>query len=288
MAVKENLPEKFELALAVLLPYSEWGVKEKFARGVKKALSDFSFCERKFSVSVSLFICVPEGGGHALARAERIGSAFNNKKIASIMLGYRDVSVVLFERGVINGQTERLGMVKMLQIIQSRTLDQTTREREQRLLETIHRLGKDIKPKNFLSLTLSKNTENRLEEATQIALAVRYASKEYWKMISSFIRNHLPLDIEEVILGGGTSDYFRSELTKLITQNYPDTYVSMSADLEEDVQITYNLQPDNKALHARLTDAYALSNFLWRQVCLMPSTESTVRSMEKQNGKEVV
>ena len=51
-------------------------------------------------------------------------------------------------------------------------------ERAQRLLETIHQVGKDIKPKNFLHLALTRQAESRLDEATQIAEAVKYARNE--------------------------------------------------------------------------------------------------------------
>lgn len=281
MALKAGLSNKFDLALALLLPYSEWEAREKFERGVRKALSEFCFCDQKFWVNVNLFSCVPEGGGHALSRGQKIGSAFSNKKIASMMFGYRDVSVVLFDKGVISGKTERLGMTKMLQFVQSRTFDQTTRQREQRLLETIHQLGKDIKPRNFLSLVLSKNSQNRSEEAAQISEAVKYARAEYWKIISKFILNYIPFDIDEVIIGGGTFDYFRQELKQLISQNFPHAHLCLGGDLEEDVRISFNFQPEHRALCTRLTDSYALSNFLKRQVTPQATTLAGKKNRDK-------
>ncbi len=278
MAIKEGLPDNFDLALALPLPYGEWQARERFERAVSKALASFSFCDREYAVNLVLFVCVPEGGGHVLARGEKKGSALGNQKVATIMLGYRDVSVVLFDNGAISGVAERLGMARMLQLVESRTFDQTaTRERAQRLLETIHQVGKDIKPKNFLHLALTKHTQSKLDEATQISDAVKYARAEQWKAIAKFIRYAVPVDIQEVNIGGGTYDYYRVELVRLVNQTYADTYISLAAELEEDVRVTFNLSPESKGLCARLTDAYGLSNFLRNQVCPAPSKVSARR-----------
>lgn len=268
MALKEGLPSSFDLALALPLPYGEWQARDKFERSVKKALASFSFCDKDYAVNLVLFVCVPEGGGHVLARGEKIGAALGSQKVVTVMLGYRDVSVVLFENGAIRGVTERLGMARMLALVENRTFDQTaTRERAQRLLETIHQVGKDIKPKNFLHLALSRQAESKLDEATTIADAVKYARVEQWKAIAKFIQDTVPEDISEGNIGGGTYDYYKAELVRFMNQTYPDAYVSLAAELEEDVRVTFNLSPDSKVLCARLTDAYALSNFLRNQVC---------------------
>ena len=58
---------------------------------------------------------------------------------------------------------------------------------------------------------------------------------------------------------------------RLMNQTYPDACVSLAAELEEDVRVTFNLPSDSKVLCARLTDAYALSNFLRNQVCPAPN-----------------
>lgn len=194
------------------------------------------------------------------------------------MLGYRDVSVVLFDNGAISGVTERLGMARMLQLVESRTFDQTaTRDRSQRLLETIHQVGKDIKPKNFLHLALSRQAESKLDEATQIAEAVKYARNEQWKAITKFISDIVPCDIQEANIGGGTYDYHRAELVRLMNQTYSNAHISLAAELEEDVRVTFNLPVQSKGLCARLTDAHGLSNFLRNQVCPVSSKKSTVR-----------
>jgi hypothetical protein len=277
MALKEGLPSSFDLALALPLPYGEWQARERFERSVKKALVSFSFCDKEYAVNLVLFVCVPEGGGHVLARGEKIGAALGSQKVVTIMLGYRDVSVVLFDNGAISGVTERLGMARMLALVESRTFDQTaTRQRAQRLLETIHQVGKDIKPKNFLHLALSRQSESRLDEATTIADAVKYARVEQWKAIAKFIQDTVPEDISEGNIGGGTYDYYKAELVRLMNQTYPDAYVSLAAELEEDVRVTFNLSPDSKVLCAKLTDAYALSNFLRNQVC--PASNKAIAS----------
>lgn len=130
MAMKEGLPDEFDLGLAIPLPYGEWEDRKRFERDVRKALASFWFCDRPLSVNLKILVCVPEGGGHVMTRGERLGSAFNHQKILAVMWGYRDISFVLFDRGVISGHTEPIGFFKMIEMVQSRISGYTSRERE--------------------------------------------------------------------------------------------------------------------------------------------------------------
>lgn len=267
IALKEALPDLFDLALALPLPYSEWEDRKRFERDVRKALASFSFCDRLLSVNLSFLISVPEGGGHVMARGSKLGSAFNQKKIISLMWGYRDISIVQFDRSVINGHTEPLGFFKLIEMVQSRISGYNSRERERLLLETIHSVGKDIKSKNLKQLALSRNLERRNEEVEQITEVIRSCRSEYWDMIVRLFRTSIPDDTDEIIIGGGSFDYYRGELSSFFNQNFRAANISWGADLEEDVRSAFNLPQRSKALGARLTDAYGLSNFLRNQVC---------------------
>jgi len=280
IALKEGLPEDFELVLAMPLPFSEWEDRAVFEREVRKALASFSFCDKPLEVKLKTFVCVPEGGGHAMARAERIGAAFNQINMMTLMLGYRDISAVQLNRGVTTGVTEPIGLEKMLLMVQNWTSGSNSPERMRQLIETIHRAGKDIKAKNFSHLGLSKKAERRAEEINRMVEAVKNARTEYWALVARFLINEIPSNIEQIVIGGGTADYLKPELQRFLAQNFPQVTVSWSAELEEDVRVSFNLSPSDKALCARLTDAYGLSAFLRRLVCpVAASTKSSVKEM---------
>ena len=273
IAAKEALPDKFDLALAMPLPYGEWEDRKRFERDVRKALFSFTFCDKPYSVNLSLFVSAPEGGGHVMTRGQKLGSAFNQKKIISLMWGYRDLSIVQFDRSVISGHTEPLGFFKLIEMATSRISGYNSRERERLLLETIHTVGKDIKAKNLKQLALSRNPERKAEEIEQITEVIRSCRNEYWEMIARLFRTSIPGDADEIIIGGGSFDYYRGELRNFFTQNFPQANISWGADLEEDVRTAFNLSSQDSSLGARLTDAYGLSNFLRNQVCPAGATK---------------
>lgn len=155
----------------------------------------------------------------------------------------------------------------MLQMVQNCTSGHNSPERVRQLLESIHKAGKEIKAKNFSHLALSKKPERRAEETNRLVEAVKNARGEYWAIVARFLLSNIPADVNEIIVGGGVSDYLRPELQRFFTTHFPQATISWSAELEEDVRVSFNLSPEDKALCVRLTDCYGLSSFLRSQVC---------------------
>lgn len=267
IATREGLSHNFTLSLALLLPYGEWEDRERLERGLIQALSNFSFRGQQFSISLGCFECMPEGGGLVLTRSKKLGADFNQLNIAVLMLGFRDISVVLFERGLSSGKSDNLGLAWMLEKIKSRTSGQNLQD----LLSAIHQSGTTLKPKFFKSLARSKKAEFRAEEVTQIIGIATMARKEYWSKVSHWLNHNVPTNIDQVIIGGGTSDYLNNELKTL----FAHTQISWAAELEEDVRLAFNLTPQKDALCLRLTDVYGLFRYLQNQVADLPALAST-------------
>lgn len=267
-----DFPMQFSLGLAVPLPYSEWEDREKFEEEVTSALSEFIYRGRKYQVYVNRFLCVPEGAGHTMTRMESLGKDFDSKKIISVMIGYRDISVIKFDKGIIKGETEKLGMVEMITLIQKKTSGQDA----QRLLSAIHQAGKKITAAKFEYLTLSKKQKNKEEEAKQIALSVSLAKQEYWLRIKQWLTMILDEDADEIIVGGGTADYLRSEIKTFLSKNYSKAEVFWAANLERDIEILFNLNKKDDSLPMRLTDAYGLLRFFQRQI--IPNLSEIIKS----------
>ena len=211
------------------------------------------------SVRLEFFECMPEGGGLILTRSKKLGADFNFMNIAVLMFGYRDISAVVFERGLSKGQTDNLGLAWMVEQVKRRTSGQ---KNTQALLSAIHQSGATLKPKYFKPLARSKKAEFKAEEVAQITEVVKIVRQEYWSQVSDWLLGNVPEDIDQVIVGGGTSEYLSAELKTF----FAHTKVSWAAELEEDVRLAFNLPPQKDALCLRLRDVYGLFRYLQSQV----------------------
>lgn len=262
IANKFGLPDEFDLALTLPLPFNEWQDRKKFERAVTKALSSFNFRKRNLTVGVKFFMCVPEGGGLVITRNKKLGAESDRKKVIVIMIGYRDISVVISERGIITGKTEALGLAEMISLIISRTsgLDPNL------LLLAIHQTGTANKAKSVEQLARSQKAGFKAEEANDIVEAIRKSRIEYWRRVSKWLDKYTPTAADEVVVGGGTAEYLKPELKTFCTKRFPNATFSWAAELEEDVRQAFNLAPSKDALCLRLTDAYGLYRYMQKQV----------------------
>ncbi len=259
IAEREGLGTQFKLGLALLLPYGEWEDRERLEKALTSALSDFHFRGKQMSVQLGCFECMPEGGGLVLSRSKKLGADFNSMVIALVMFGYRDISVVLFERGLSSGATENLGLSWMIERVKRLTSGQKD---TQAMLEAIHQSGATVKPKYFKPLARSKKADFRMDEVAQITEAVAMARKEYWSRVADWLSSMIPETTDSVIIGGGTAEYLASELKSFFSY----TQVSWAAELEGDVRQAFNLLTNKDAMCLRLTDVYGLSRYLQSSV----------------------
>ncbi|WP_181852964.1 hypothetical protein [Nostoc sp. ATCC 53789] len=169
------------------------------------------------------------------------------------MLGFRDISAVIFERGISTGKTEGLGLAWMLERIKSRTSGQNLHD----LLKAVHLSGPTLKPRYCKPLARSKKSDFKVEEIAQIIEVADLSRKEYWEKVSTWLKINIPAHIEQVIIGGGTSEYLGSELKNLFTH----TDISWAAELSEDVRLAFNLPIKKDALCLRFTDVYGLFRY---------------------------
>lgn len=258
IGLRMGLPEEFDVVLGVPLPYSEYESRSIFRTRLIEALESFSFRDKLYRVGVQKCVCVPEGGGHTMVRSSRIGGAYREMHIASVMGGWRDYSVVREHRGITSGTTEEYGMQLMIEQIRQSTFGLETEP----LLKAVYEAGSEIKRNKFKALTRSQGEANKREEAAQIAEAIRTARIDYWMRVSQFLQAEIPSDVDEIIVGGGTSRYLRVELSNWLPKVFLRAHLSWSAELEEDVRVIFKLGDDQDGLSPRLTDAYGLFCYL--------------------------
>ncbi|MBD2504050.1 ParM/StbA family protein [Anabaena azotica] len=252
IASKHELPNNSSIRLGILLPWGEYQDRALFQELITKALADYKFKEQSKSFVVDAFICLPEGGG-ILTRGRAPGSSIKDQTIAVIMLGYRDTSILVIERGEMSkGKTEPLGFSKMIESVMA----QTSGLNAHQLTAAICKAGRNINPKALEELAAVDAAYKEHELAT-IRTAVTNGRKEYWMMLSNWLKLQVPRDVDEVIIGGGTAHYFRSQLNNLFSAST----VNWCDHLES--QITSNFsQVAAKSLQYRLTDVYGLFFYL--------------------------
>ncbi|AKG21329.1 hypothetical protein IJ00_08475 [Calothrix sp. 336/3] len=252
---KLKLGAKFRVALVCLLPPGEFENKESFHQQLKATLADFTTPTGRMRVELFEFKCLPEGAGIYLAYQKQQGKIITTKAIAFAMLGYRNASVLIAERGIIaaDGKTSDLGMIRLLEKVVARTSGQTTSQ----LAPAIVAAGSDISGTPFLRLLRSTNNANKQQELMQIQQAVKLARSEYAAVLTSWLDQVISRNqITEILFCGGTADYMRRELNS----HYPGMPClwGVGADIPQQI--------DSFGLGSRLADVYSVFLYFWEKV----------------------
>lgn len=222
VAQKKDLPSEFSLSLGILLPWNEFRDREKFQSQISQALSEYTFRGQQFSVQLESLTALPEGGG-IFARGrmpEKPGQKLRNPKeltIAVIMLGYRNSSILVIEKGELTrGATGDFGFARMIQKVQTFTSGQKADVLVPVICQVRGKLGKRV----LETLARSHRTELRQREVEEIAEAIADAQSEYVALLRNWLIQHLPSQtrIGEFIVSGGTTRYLKRELTELLRE----------------------------------------------------------------------
>jgi hypothetical protein len=243
---KFKLPESFDISLALLLPPGEFEDSALLKPMLRDALAEFDTPTGKINVNLIGYECFPEGGGIYAMYCKNTGEAIRRKVVALVMLGYRNASVMISRRGILNrGKTANLGMVKMVDLV----IDRTSGLEVEELTKSIANAGNEPKPQHFHHLCSSSN--HRDVEIEKIIAAVHSSREEYAIALTNWLKEVLPSqnELDEVIICGGTADYLREELDAL----FPRTPIIWHGGVE--IPSTLNEQ----WLGHRLADVWALS-----------------------------
>ncbi|MEG3437859.1 ParM/StbA family protein [Pannus brasiliensis CCIBt3594] len=260
VAIRERLPERFSLSLGILLPWNEFRDREKFESRISTALSDYIFRGRQFHVELETFTALPEGGG-LLARGRkpaRAGEMLKSAKsvnIAVIMLGYRNSSLLVLEKGELTkGMTGDLGFAKMIDRIQLCTSGQ----KAEVLVSVICAAGGKPGKKVLQTLARSHRTELREREVEELVEAITDARAEYIALLQNWLVQHLPPNtpIDEFLVSGGTARYLKRELNELLKRFGGS--LNWCEGLEERVLEAFGEIARERCLESRLADVYGL------------------------------
>ncbi|BDA74101.1 hypothetical protein CAL7716_082670 [Calothrix sp. PCC 7716] len=242
---KFNLPSSLQISLALLLPPGEFEDSALLKPMLKDALAYFDTPTGILNGKLVGYECFPEGGGIYAMYCKNIGEAIRRRVVAIVMLGYRNASVLISRRGILNrGKTANLGMTKMVDLV----MERTSGFEEERLIEAIIAAGNEPKPGHFQYICGNNFHEREIEKTIS---AVCSSRNEYAIALTGWLKEVLPAknELDEVIICGGTADYLRQELDAL----FPVTSVMWHGG----VKIPLNL--NEQWLGSRLADVWALS-----------------------------
>lgn len=239
---KFKLPDSFQISLSLLLPPGEFEDSALLKPKLKDALTEFDTPTGIINADLIGYECFPEGGGIYAMYCKNTGEAIRRRVVALIMLGYRNASILVSRRGILNrGKTGNLGMAKMIELVMERTSGLDSEE----VIKAIIAAGREAKPQHFYNLSLQP------EEIEKIILAVHSSRAEYAISLTSWLKEVLPSknELDEAIICGGTADYLREELDSL----FPTIPVVWHGGVEIPPQL------NEQWLGNRLADVWALS-----------------------------
>jgi hypothetical protein len=125
-----------------------------------------------------------------------------------------------------------------------------------RLAKAIALAGWNVKKDPLTPLAVSNVAEVRLEEINNLTDVITAARSQYVSSLTSWLRDTLPKDLDEVVLCGGTAYYLQEPLV----EHFRSVDISWDAAIElpEEFQIG--------SLGRRMSDAYGIYQYFTSKV----------------------
>lgn len=264
-----ELKRKFNVALAILMPSGEYESGKQLHEMLQEGLKGFETPTGRVSANLTHFDCKPEGGGIYMMSRQQLGSSGGRKTIAVVMVGYRNASVLLSERGqVTQRKTSNLGFIKMVEQVEGRISGLPSTPQ---LASAIAASGVKVESRYLEPLSMSSIQETRTEEVDRLAEVIKSCRDEYALALRSWLREVLPrqTNLDLAVLCGGTAEYMRAELE----EHFAYTEVNWNAD----IQIPDHLYSEE--LGTRLCDAYGIYVYFKGVIASALSTASTATAL---------
>lgn len=248
-AMALGLKNKFTAAIAVLLPASEYENRQRLEELLREGLTKFDTPNGILNVTLTHFDCKPEGAGVYLMHESNQPAALQHKICAVVMIGYRNASILVAERGQVGKrETSELGFIRMVKLVERRIsgLPATAQ-----LASAIAMAGHQPNPTPLKPLMMASVPDEREEDLRKLVDAIHSCRSQYVMSLHSWFREVLPKTLDEVLLSGGTAEYLAPELEKY----FAEIPISWNAAIElpdslQDAQIGH-----------RLCDAYGMYQY---------------------------
>ena len=249
---KLDLGNQFSAAISVFLPPGEFNDSKQFFELLSQYSASFETPTGKLSVTLDKTQALQEGGGIALIHNSNLGSAFKQRVTAFVMVGFRNASVIVSARGAVGkGKTSDLGMVRLVDLVQERTSNYDA----SRLALSIAQAGVSYNRPYFYRIARNREETAKDREVDQLIEAVKLSRFDYARMLSHWINEVLPPDLDEIVFCGGTSEYMKPELR--------NQFSHYSLSWHAGITVPKTLDPDG--LGCRIADVYELFSYFKSQ-----------------------
>jgi hypothetical protein len=249
---KLDLGNQFSAAISVFLPPGEFNDSKQFFELLNQYSASFETPTGKLSVTLDKTQALQEGGGIALIHNSNLGSAFKQRVTAFVMVGFRNASIIVSARGAVGkGKTSDLGMVKLVDLVQERTSNYDA----SRLALSIASSGVSYNRPYFYRIARNREDAAKDREVDQLIEAVKLSRFDYARMLSHWINEVLPPDLDEIVFCGGTSEYMKPELR--------NQFSHYSLSWHAGITVPKTLDPDG--LGCRIADVYGLFSYFKSQ-----------------------
>ena len=275
---KLDLGNQFSAAISIFLPPGEFNDSKQFFELLSQYSASFETPTGKLSVTLDKTQALQEGGGIALIHNSNLGSAFKQRVTAFVMVGFRNASVIVSARGAVGkGKTSDLGMVRLVDLVQERTSNYDA----SRLALSIASSGVSYNRPYFYRIARNREEAARDREVDQLIEAVKLSRFDYARMLSHWINEVLPPDLDEIVFCGGTSEYMKSELR--------NQFSHYSLSWHGGITVPKTLDPDG--LGCRIADVYGLFSYfksqfeaVWRKPVAATSQRGEGAASTSQNA----
>jgi hypothetical protein len=236
IAVKEGLSEnRLSVDASVLLPYGEINSRDWLGQRLGKGLKRYYFQKTLIRGRLNSYQCVSEGAGLVCDFRSRYGMDWlSTHKITVLILGYRNLSCMTFERGILqkeHSSTCDLGFVRLIDKIIERTPGQS----RSALAKSVAAIGVDIREENpeLRSLIRSTQPENVEAEAKMLVEAIKTSRREYWQLVQDWLNSIVPAELDHLAASGGTSIYLKDEIERHFDWVQPEWLSSHVGELSQ-------------------------------------------------------
>ncbi|BAZ33721.1 hypothetical protein NIES4074_62350 (plasmid) [Cylindrospermum sp. NIES-4074] len=165
----------------------------------------------RMKIKVNSFKILPEGTGIISYRSRALGNVFSQKNLGLLMLGHRNASFTLSERGKLaKKESTDLGMNWVLQKFVERTSVGLSKDDPRIAVALVEASKNNLESLRNLS---RRNTPSGIDSDLELFKSVLGVIRdEYCRALLRWVKNHVPLD--EVLICGGTGEFVRQELTQ--------------------------------------------------------------------------
>lgn len=246
IAQNNGLQNGASISLGILLPYGEYQHNKLLREMICEAITSYRFRGQEMSFELERLDCRPEGFG-IISRGRASGSSLKKQVIVVIVVGYRDASIYVWNRGSISmGASTELGFNKLIEKITPYAPNQ----KATKLASAICRAGAKVNIKALRHLSRFSDSALRDKEISNLRAAIEIAREQYWLELCNWLRDYIPTDIDEVIVTGGTAYYYEREFNAL----FPGIRVNWGTELEEQINKCFPAAIESNGLSFRTTD----------------------------------